>query len=401
MEEQVSQLPHLVVDEPKRSKWAVAGIFVLSFMVLSIPLGLYLVGKQTQITPQAAVFEKVPELSTGIVLESKLSPEIKMGIIPVDVYVKSSIDPVNLVNAQIKFDPGLISIDKIATDAASVKETVTFNKWIEVRTDNNLGNAAIIAGLPSPGVVSLGQNNERIYLATLHVRPKSAGTAVIQITGGSQLLRNSDNLNIFQTGSDLVLGLSGAVNEASSAAISGNKPQSRGSSQPLIVLTSPVTAGNYSYFRPLDILWSSFNVDRIAQINLVINGEKFGPVAQNLEGKEGKFTWLPKDSLALPYVQLANTFQIEIVGVSKDGEAAKIISGPFGILGVDEVAGSPPNPEAFFQNQLSLDDASRLLSDYLVLPLEDKALDFNRDDVINELDFYLLRQNLLQRGIIR
>jgi len=70
-------------------------------------------------------------------------------------------------------------------------------------------------------------------------------------------------------------------------------------------------------------------------------------------------------------------------------------------LGSEEIPGIVPNRDTFAQNQLSISDASRLLTDYLVLPLKNKALDFNRDDVINELDFYLLKQNLLQRGIVK
>lgn len=397
MEEQLPPLPHLVVEEPKRSPWAIAGIFVLSLMVLAIPLGIYLVSQRTQLAPQAAVTEQIPEFSTGIMLESKLSLEAKGGIIPVDVYVKSSSDPVNLVNAQIKFDPNLVSVDKIATDSASIGQPAVFTKWLEVKTDNATGISSIIAGIPNPGTTSADKPDGKIYLATLQVRPKSSGTAVLQITSDSQLLRNSDNKNLFQAGSDLVLSLSGAVAEPGISAV----PKSSPGSQPLLVITNPVLATNYSYFKPLDIIWSSFNVERIAQINLWVNGEPFGPVAQNLDAKVGKFTLVPQEVLSLPYIQLSNTYQLEITGVSKNGEAVKIVSGPFGILGMDTVTGGPPDAVTFAQNQLSVNDVSRLLSFYLVLPLQDKSLDLNRDDVINELDFFLLKQNLYSRGVLR
>lgn len=396
MEEKIQQLPHLVVEEPKRSPWAVFGIAVLSLMVLSIPIGLYLVQQRTQIAPQAAVATPAPEASTGIFLESKLSPESKGGIIPVDVYVKSAFDPINLVEARLQFDPNLVSIDKIATSSADLGKPVIFNKWVEVATDNLSGKAVIIAGLPNPGIATQNQPEEKVYLATLHLRPKNSGSTVLQSTSDSGLFRNTDNQNIFQTGSDLVLNLTGGVNEPNPA--EKGKP---GSNEPLIVITYPIAASNYSYFKPIDINWSSFNVERISEINLLINGETFGPISQNLEGSIGKFIWQPKETLAVPYIQLANTYQIEITGVSKSGEVAKSETGPFGILGLEEVSGTVPSWETFVQNQLSINDASRLLSDYLILPLENKALDFNRDDVINELDFYLLRKNLLGRGVIK
>ena len=397
MEEQVQQLPHLIVDEPKRSPWAFAGIAVLSLMVLSIPVGLFLVQQRTQIAPQAAVATPQPEAATGIFLESKLSPEAKGGIIPVDVYVKSALDPVNLVEAHLQFDPNLLSIDKIATSAAEIGKPPVFNKWLEVRTDNSTGNAVIIAGLPNPGVITKNEPEEKVYLATLHLRPKNSGSAILQSSADSGLYRNTDNQNIFRIGSELVLNLSGAVNESSPSA----KTKPGKSAEPLIVITDPVTAGNYSYFKPVDINWSSFNVDRIAEIKLLINGDAFGPIAQNLEAAKGQFSWRPEDSLSVPYIQLANTYQIEMTGVSKNGDTVTSETGPFGILGSEEIPGIVPNRDTFAQNQLSISDASRLLTDYLVLPLKNKALDFNRDDVINELDFYLLKQNLLQRGIVK
>lgn len=395
MDSNPQQLPHLIVDEQKRSPWAISGIIVLSLMVLAIPLGIFLVSQRTQLEPQAAVSEPAPELSTGIILQSKLSPENKKGIIPVDVYIRSSFDEVNLADVSLKFDPSFLAVDKIATGAAEFKENEVFNKWLEVTTDNNLGNASIIAGLPGPGIKTL-PGEGKAYLGTLYLRPKQAGTTVLQIESSSKLYRNSDNKNIFQTGSDLVLQLFGKVEESSPSAspkINSNKP--------VLVVTNPVGAANYSYFKPIDIIWSAFNVENISQISLLVSGELFGPIAQNLDSDLGKFTWNPQDSLALPYIQSANSFRIEITGEGKNKEQTSSITGPFGIVAQEQVSGAPPNPEVFSVNSLTIDDASRLLSNYLVLPLKENSLDLNKDAVINELDFFLLRQNLIGRGVVK
>lgn len=396
MEEKTNQLPHLVVGDPQRSPWAIGGIVALSLMVLAIPIGIFLVSERTRVAPQAAVSEPAPEPQTGIILESKLSPESKGGIIPVDIYVKSSLDPINLAQANLKYDPAFLAVEKIATNAAQIQKTEIFDKWLEVSSNNTSGVATIIAGLSAPGVKTSDQPGGKVYLATLNLRPKTAGSTVLQITSDSLLLRNSDNQNIFQSGSDLVLNISAGLAEPSPKAT--GKPAVN---DPVIVITSPETASNYSYFKEIEIVWSSFNVEMVSQINLYVNGAFFGPITQNLDAKSGRFSWKPQDSLALPYIQLNNTFMIEIVGIGKKGEVTKVMTGPFGILGQEEVTGKAPNPEVFLVNSLTIKDSSRLLSNYLVLPLQDKALDFNRDDVINELDFYLLKQNLLGRGIIR
>lgn len=389
-------LPHLIVEEPKRGVAGTFGVLVLSLMLLGIPVGIFLVSQRTQLAPQAAVTEKVPEVVSGIFLESKLSSG--GGEIPVDVYVKSPLDTINLVSTQIKFEPSLISIDKIATDAASLNHQAIFNKWFEVSFDNDKGQASIISGLPSPGLKTGSPNDEKVYLATVYVKSKKPGPAILQITPDSQILRNSDSINIFKTGNDLALNLSSVGNEAS-ASQKPKKPQE--DEEPLIVITNPQAAANYSYFKPIDIIWSSFEAERISQINLYLNGQLLGPINQNLEAADGQFQWQPKDTLALPYIQPTNTYQIEIIGVSKEGVVTKVSSAPFGILGSEDITGSPPSTETFSQNQLSVSDVSRALSNYLVLPLKDGSLDLNKDEAINELDLFLIRQNLLMRGVVK
>lgn len=396
MQENSQELPHLVVEDQKRSPLAIGGIIVLSLMVLAIPLGLFLVQQRTQIAPQAAVIEPSPDPQTGIVLESKFSPESKGGIIPVDIYVKSPVDAINLASVTLKYDPRFLAVEKIATNAAQIQKTEIFDKWLEVSSNNESGVATIIAGLSAPGVKTSDQAEGKAYVATLNLRPKTPGSTVLRVTSDSLLLRNSDNQNIFQSGSDLVLNLSAGVAEPSPQTVG-----KRTANDPVIVITNPSAADNYSYFKGIEIVWSSFNVEIISQINLYVNGAFFGPLTQNLDAKSGKYSWKPQDSLALPYIQLANTYMIEIVGIGKNGQVSKAMTGPFGIIGQEKVAGKAPNPEVFLVNSLSIADASRLLSNYLVLPLQDKALDFNRDDVINELDFYLLKQNLLGRGVIK
>jgi len=388
------ELPHLVVEEPKRGIAGTLGVVALSLLLLGIPIGIFLVSRPTQLAPQAAVTERLPEVMNGIFLESKLSSGD--GIIPVDVYIKSPVDQINLVSAQFRFDPELVSIDKIATGSADTKAPSIFSKWIEVSFDNSKGSASVISGLPTPGLKTGSPNDEKIYLATMHLRSKRTGTTILQVTPESQILRNSDNQNIFRTGNDLALNMSKTVSDSFPAASPNSSDE-----ESLIVLTSPASATNYSYFKPLEITWSSFNVETISQINLLVNGELLGPISQNLMATEARFKWQPDESLALPYVQLTNTFQIEILGISKDGVVSRVLSGPFGIVGTGEANGSPPSLESFSQNQLSVSDASRGLSNYLILPIKDKSVDLNKDEVVNELDLYLIRQNLLMRGVIK
>lgn len=393
---QQQQLPHLIVDEPKRSPWAIIGIVVLSLMVLAIPVGLFLVQQKTNLTPQAAVSEPQTDSTNGIILEPR--PSLNGVTIPVDIYVRSSSDAINLSKIKLKFDPVFLSVEKIATDEANEKQSQTFNKWLEASYDNSLGFVTLISGLPTPGIKTSGLSEDRAYFATVNFNQKQSGSTIIQSTQDSVFLRNLDSQNVFLPGRDLVLNLP----QKSIVTPNQTTPALQNSSDsPILVITSPLAVTNYTFFKPIDIMWSAFNLETISEINLYVNGAILGPVAKNLEAKSGRYTWNPQESLSLPYIQPANSFMIEITGFGKKGERARAITGPFGIAGVENVSGSPPNPEVFYVNSLSVEDASRLLSAYLVLPLEDKSLDFNNDDVINDLDLYLLRQNLLRRGVIK
>jgi len=391
------ELPHLVVGDTRRGIFGTLGIIALSVALLGIPLGIYLISQRTQASPQAAVSPATPEVVSGIFLESKLSLDSGEGV-PVDVYIKSPIDAINLVDAKIKFDPTLLKVERIATGSGEFEEQSLFNKWIEVGFDNDQGDISIISGLATPGVRSQGAGGDKIYLATLHLKSQKPGTAILQVTSESQLLRNSDNNNIFITGNDVALNL---VSTSIQASASASLKSDQSDKEPVIVITNPIPSSNYSYFKTMDINWSSFNASRISQINLYVNDEILGPIAQNLDAQDGQFVWNPSDTLALPYIQLSNSFRIEITAVSEDGKVTKVASGPFGILGTQDVQGSPPSSEVFSQNQLGITDVSRLLSNYLVLPLKDLSLDLNKDEVVNELDLFLIRQNLLQRGVIK
>ena len=392
----VQELPHLVVGEEKRSKLGIFGIVVLSILLLGLPIGIYLVSQRTQLSPQAAVIPVVSEAVSGIFMEAKFTTGSDQAI-PVDVYVKSPLDNINLVNSQIKFDPALVNIEKIATNSAELNQVGAFNKWVEVNFDNEKGSAVIIAGTPNPGVKTSG--DEKLYLATMYVKPKKDGAAILQVGAGSEILRNSDSINIFKTGNDLALNFT-RVNILESTPSATPRTQAR-SREPLLVITSPVSAQNYSYFKPLDILWSGFNVDRISQINLYVNNEKLGTVGQNIEATEAKFTWLPKETLGLHYIQPSNAYEIEVVGISEDGVVAQTRTGPFGIMGTEEVSGSVPSGASFAQNQLTITDVSRLLAGYLTEPLKDGSLDLNKDGVLNDLDLFLMKQNMLNRGVIK
>ncbi len=393
-----AELPHLVVGEEKRSKLGMFGIVILSILLLGIPLGIYLVSQRTQLVPEAAYIAapSAGDSPAGIFMESKLTSGDDP-VIPVDVFVKSSMDHINLVNAEISFNPELLKVERLATSSAELNQVSPFNKWIEADFDNSKGVVNLLAGVANPGIRSSG--NDKFYIGTIYFKPIKTGSVILQVSDRSEIFRNSDNINIYRSGNDLALNLSNVEAEATVSARPRVSPKNN--QEPLVVVTNPRGGANYSYFKDIEVVWSSFNVDRISQINLYINGEKFGTIAQNIEASEGKYNWLPQTSLGVPYIQPANSYEIEIIGFSKAGEVVRATSGVFGIQGTTEVSGVVPAGPSFEQNQLGVNDISRALSSFLTDPITDASLDLNKDGLINDLDIYLIKLNLIFRGIIK
>jgi hypothetical protein len=385
----MDNLPHLVLDEPaKPNKKKFLAVVVISLMVVLLPVALLLVRQQTQTRSQAALNLRNPETSLSIKVNNNLG-----GLVEADVYIKSDIEAANLADVKMGFDKTALEVVSIATSSAALeKKSKPFaSKWLESSFDNSLGKISLIAGTPNPGVKTDPTTGTEAILATIIFRPKITTSSSINFDPTSMLYSEEGNVNILKKAEEVAVELNSTPVVASSSPSINTNPKLN------LQITTPVLGNSYYYFNPLDITWSGEEIENILGINLYLNGSLFGPLTQNIVNT-GKFSWKPDQTVLIPYLQSDNNFQIGIIAQDKQGNQVTGMSGKFGLTTEQDQVTSG---QTFMLNtDLTVRDASKILSNYNVNQLTEPALDLNRDGVINDLDLFLLRESLFRRDLI-
>lgn len=96
----------------------------------------------------------------------------------------------NLFASSLNFDPALLEVVSISTTGSFVTQWVNDNAF-----DNMSGQISLIGGVPTPGYT----NSSAATMATIVLKAKAAGSAIIGFGANSAIYRNSDNKNILVT----------------------------------------------------------------------------------------------------------------------------------------------------------------------------------------------------------
>ncbi len=387
----MENLPHLVVNEPnKTNKKKLFGVVVISLMLVFLPLAVFLVRQQTQTRSEAGLELRKPENSFYFKAENSLT-----NLVEADIFIRSDLENVNLAEAKVSFDPTFLEVVSISTSSANlIKKGQPFaSKWIEASFDNTLGTVSLIGGSPNPGVKTDPKEDKELILATILFRPKTTASTVLSFNQASMLYSEKGNANVLQAFPEKSLDTTNSLSLSASP-----QPSPSSSSVPALEITSPVLGNSYYYFSPLEIIWNSKDINRILAINLYLNGDLLGPIAQNIVNT-GRFSWQPDQTVTIPYLQTGSYFQIEVVGRDKLSQELKKLSGQFGIT--TEQSQVTEGGEFNISSEFTIRDISKQLSNYQQKTLDDPSLDLNKDEVINDLDLYLLRESLLRNSIIK
>lgn len=396
------ELPHLHLEEQpaKRSKKALFAIAVFSFLLLSLPVGLYLVQRQQQLASKAS-------LDTNVVLEDSISlqaPIQTAGVnqkIPVDIIIRSDSNFVNLADVKLQYNPSVVKVSEIITSPAQASSRVFFGKyWLSKGFNNEKGEVHLVSGLPAPGLQTQPDGSAYL-LAQVQFVTISEGQTEISVSPDSSLFANSDaaKLNIARKNLKLSISQDAALPNSGDTNFEGRflakfaemQPSSAIKNQ--ISILSPSAGEVFFYFRPVEITWSA-SAEEIKFITLILNGEPYGIIAQNIPNT-GRFTWTPSLSIPLPMVVPQNTYALQITSRLKDGqEVLSEVSGPFGLISnpdgkIVSSAASSINPT----DSLGISDSSLMLRAWGT-DQSGSPLDLNRDNMINYLDWYLLRKEL-------
>lgn len=195
---------------------------VIHFIVLLILLGGIIAGVwlvtagPLKLFPKATVSGPITP-QTSFILFADPKADFQVGSeIPVELQVRSDIDPANLFSARINFDKNILQVQTIMGDLESVSgsdedEQVTVERsfiknWVEQQVDNDSGQIFLTGGVPSPGYQT-NTNQPASRMATIIFRAKAKGIAEITFDNTSAIYRDSDNLNILGPKRDLKLAI--------------------------------------------------------------------------------------------------------------------------------------------------------------------------------------------------
>ena len=176
---------------PRASERGIAHLLILIILALGLAGGLYLVSNPQIFQPKAsAPLPLGPEVSFALRAD-KNEYSINSSAI-VTLYVRSDHDLANLFNAKINFNKDLLEVTEITPTGTFIGTA----NIIENTYDNNAGTISIVGTIPNPGgKTTTGESAATI--GNIYFKIKSQpGTASITFDNSSQIISNSDNLNI-------------------------------------------------------------------------------------------------------------------------------------------------------------------------------------------------------------
>lgn len=402
------QLPHSNIEENPTipSKKRVFFIAVFSFLLLSLPVGVYLVQQQQQISSRAAN-ENLPIEQRSISLTTANLNVGEGQIVPVNIQVRSDNQTVTMAEVTIQFNPSKVKVIELITNPAQNQNNVFFGKyWLSKGYDNDQGKITLIVGSPQPGVKTT-PGDQGLLLAQVRFLTIGEGEADITLaeetylysTENTESVPDKNNLT-FIIQKEAALPGSGATDGYQGSILSRfSELQPSSSIKNPLIQTSPEAGEVFFYFRPVEITWNG-DADTIKSLILYLNGEPFGVIAENL-ANNGSYTWTPSLSIPLPMIVPENTYSFQIVGQTKDNNETKSEGNiPFGIISdpngkITIPAFQPKNPAS-----LAVESGAKILSRWGEKLASDDELDLNNDLVINYLDWYLLRKALFVKDLV-
>ncbi len=402
------QLPHLIIEEPKRSKFALMGIVIVSLTLFAIPIGVYLT-LQNQNPTSKAVSDEIKQPEIGYTLETEKKQVGVGSIFPVKVTIKSDSQSVNIFSFEALFPQNLLEIVKM--DVLPVEDpgytSIPNARVIHQKFNNLNGSISLIVGIPDAGLKT-NFSDKKTGIATIYFRSKDIGDAKVTLEEQTAIFSAESKQNILQKEvSPLDITISpdipteNALGEESSAITSKSS---------LIQLLTPNGGETFHFTDEIPIRW---NLDEktlpSVTVSLYMNGKLFGVIAKQIPNKK-ELIFKPETALQPIFANDSSSFQFLVEGKSNTGDNLSVMSeGPFGIYSTDDF-NFVISPSAEIKtgakdlngdNDLNLSDLSEILA--LYGKTDDKSLkaDLSNDKAVNDIDVWILKKGLVNNGVIK
>lgn len=166
--------------------------FIILFILLGgIIAGVWLVtAGPLKLFPKASVSGPVTPETSFTLNDPQATVSKAVGSeFEIQIWIRSDIDAANLFVAKLNFPNDLLEVVRID------KQGTFVTNWVEEYFDNSSGSISLVGGVPSPGFNTTNQPNAAL-MAKIVFKAKTSGSANISFTDESAIYRNSDNIDI-------------------------------------------------------------------------------------------------------------------------------------------------------------------------------------------------------------
>ncbi len=332
----------------------------------------------------------------------------------VKLKVQTDTDSANLFSLKLSFPADKLEVVRVDKQQSFV------TSWTEENFDNNSGKISLIGGVANPGFKTAGASS---LMATIILKGKQPGSALINIDPASEIFRNSDSAHIFSTANSINATVSitqlptATPIPTPTSTPTTPTPTAAPTAIPTATPIPPVAACNIA-----SAAWKASEnpVNEGSIVRIEVKGN------DSCSGKEVKVE-IKKDNGILPADSVRNNPQAAIF----TGNTAILSwiaeytpNGPFGLgdppkyyfsatvegltssfkssdptLGVKK-ASTFVKGDANHDGSISLDDLSILLTHYNKRENFPREIDINDDNVINAFDYNGTLQILRSNGVL-
>lgn len=314
----------------------------------------------------------------------------------VKLYARSDIEEANLFTAKINFPKDIVEVKEIRMESR-------FNE-VENFYDNSSGEISIVGGVPTPGLrTEVG--GESALMAAIIFRAKTIGKGTVSFEDTSAIYSNLNNIDILTIKRPYDISVEG---KPSATPVASPTPTATPSIGPqLIVNTSELSSrGKFA------VVWNGIpnphNSDK-----MVISSSTRGDILTlilNFNCRPTAFNGLPQTNGVCDidrnsgYGGFPNgSYSVRLISGNTNGVLATAtfdINAPYPSPS-SSVSPPPGNGDGNGDGKIDFVDLSILLTDFNKNGGFRTGIDLNGDEIINTFDFSLMRNLLIQKGVIR
>lgn len=419
----------------------IAQVLILILLILGAIVGVYLVQNRTNLLPKAGGsapigpqtnFELVGinDCPLGLMCIELFRKRPKVGEeFEVKLYARSDLETANLFSAKLNFPNKSLEIVKIKTENSFVKN------WVENDYSNEDGTVSLVGGVPNPGFQTQ-TGGESALMATIIFKGVKEGESTIVFTDSSAIYSNLNNINILTRKEPYTVSVrSGSADDEEGRGILSLDPKAGtynlgcsfsvdvdvdtggldtdGTDVLINYDPTKLTVESIDFTNLYDKYPGNSNdpqkgrivISGLSSVEQPVNGK--GTLATinftvKKDAKEGEtsliFDFDPKDKLKTTDSNIVQRGKVTDILDSVVNATFNTGTGPCTVVTPSPAAG---RGDGNGDSKIDLSDLSVLLTYFNNMKGYKKEVDLNDDRKVNTIDFSMMRNLLIDKGVIK